>query len=90
MKFYVVALALSRALDAGSSCAAFARGAVEANPMLPHSCAAQVGVQAGASLAQGWMLTKLAPTHPRLARTLAMVTISIEVGVSAHNMRVRP
>lgn len=50
MTLYLAALALARALDATSACHAFAHGAVEVNPFMPQSCAAQVAVQAGAAV----------------------------------------
>mgnify|MGYP001617067094 CR=1 FL=1 len=87
MKFWLIGLALSRGLDAASTCQAFAAGRVEANPLMPRTCAGTIGVQAGLSLGQVLLLTHYAKEHPRAAKWLAGITISIETGAVLQNSR---
>lgn len=88
MKAWLLALALARGADAASSCAAFAHGAHEANPLLPTSCRAAIGVQIGATVIQGWALSHLAASgHPKAAKVLGALTLSLEVGATAQNLR---
>jgi hypothetical protein len=83
-----VALALARALDVTTSCMVLARpGGAELNPLMPGSCRAQVGVQAGLAAVQIWGLNRLRREHSRAAAVLGMITISIEVGATTYNVR---
>ncbi len=87
LKFALVALALARSLDAGTTCAAFQRGGVEGNPVLPTNCRVAVSVQAGLTVGQDVGLTKLAAKHPKLAQVIAWSTVSVEGFAAWHNAR---
>lgn len=87
MKFWLLGLALARSLDAASTCQAFAAGRVEANPLMPHTCAGTIGVQAGLSVGQILLLTHYAKEHPKAAKFFAGLTISIESAAVLHNRR---
>lgn len=88
LKFALVALALARSLDAGTTCTALARGGVEGNPILPSSCRVAVGVQAGLTVGQDFGLTKLAVKHPKLAQIIAWSTVSVESYAGWHNAHI--
>ncbi len=89
MKLTLIALAIARALDASSTCAAFHRGGSEGNPVLPTNCPVAISVQAGLVVGQDFGLSKLAAKHPRLAQIIAWSTTSIEGAVAFHNARVK-
>lgn len=87
MKLWLLGLALARSLDAASTCQAFAAGRVEANPIMPHTCAGTIGVQAGLSLGQILLLTSYAKNHPTAAKVFAGITITIESAAVVNNRR---
>lgn len=78
MKPFLIALALSRALDVTSTCYNLAHGLGESNPFLPSTCKAQIGVQASLITLQVLSLSKLSHTHPTLARAISLVSVGIE------------
>lgn len=84
---WIFVLSLMRGLDVSTYCVAQQHGSVELNPWLPQSCSAQIGVQAGIGVLQGVALHRLAPHHPKLAKVLGSVVISVEVGATAMNLR---
>lgn len=87
MAAWIAAFALAQALDAGTTCAAFARGGIEANPVMPGSCKASVGVKAAVTVGYGFALRPLFKTHPRAARVLTGTLSAVTVGVALHNHR---
>ena len=89
MRAALIALAIARALDAGTTCQAFHRGGSEGNPVLPTNCPVAISVQAGLVVGQDFGLAKLAAKHPKLAQVIAWSTVSLESGVAWHNARVR-
>ena len=89
MRAALIALAIARALDAGTTCQAFHRGGSEANPVLPTNCPVAISVQAGLVVGQDFGLSKLAAKHPKLAQVIAWSTTSIESAVAFHNARVK-
>lgn len=89
MKPLLIALAFARALDVTSTCVALHRGAgVEANPLLPSTCGAQIAVHTGIGVGQIVLLAIVQKKHPKLAKVLASVSIGVEVGAFAHNLQV--
>lgn len=89
MKPWLIALAVARALDVTSTCQGIAAGNIEANPLLPNACAAQVGLHSGIAVGQIAALALLHRTHPKLALVLGLVSISVETGAAVHNWRIR-
>ncbi len=90
MKITLVALALARALDAGTTCHVLHRGGAEANPLLPGgSCKAVVAAQGAIATGEAYGLARFAKRHPRLAQGLAWGTVSIEGWAAFHNVRVK-
>ena len=89
MKTALIALAIARALDAGTTCAALHRGAVEGNPILPSNCPAAIAIQAGTAAGQDFGLGKLAKRHPKAAQIIAWCTVSMEGFAAWHNARVK-
>jgi hypothetical protein len=89
MKTLFVALALARALDAASTCDALSRGATERNPLVAGgSCKASIVFEAGVTTGQTIALHSLNKTHPKIAKTLAIVSIAVEGWMIAHNSQV--
>ena len=89
MRKALIALAIARALDASTTCAAFNRGGSEGNPVLPTNCPVAISVQAGLVVGQDFGLSRLAAKHPKLAQVIAWSTVSLESGVAWHNARVK-
>lgn len=92
MSGWIVAVALAQALDAGTSCAAFARGYVEGNRLLPTSCGAVVGIKAGITVASGVGLARVARSHRTAAKwvTVALMAVPVSAGLAnLHTMRGR-
>jgi hypothetical protein len=87
MKGMLLALIVARALDATSTCAAFNRGATEANPLIPTGCRTAVAVQAGVATAQTFGLLRLHRHHPKVALAIALATVGIEGYAVVSNSR---
>jgi len=90
MTGWLIALAVCRALDAGTSIAAFNRGAPELVPWMPKRpaivIAVHVGVLGGVQIPQLRALDK--GGHPKLARTLAGIAAGTECVVGWNNWRI--
>jgi len=89
LKALLLSLALSNGLDAGTSIAAFRRGAVELNPLvISRPTSAFVAQVSAATAGELWLASKLNAKHPRLTRTLLAIGIGAGVAVSVNNIRV--
>lgn len=79
----LIALAVAQALDAGTSCVAFAQGLREANPFIPSNCAVATGAKAGA-VTVAWAATR---GHPRARRVIYWLGIGAAGTAAAWNTR---
>ena len=82
---YLLAFALSQALDVGTSCAAFARGAYEANPIMPSTCGTMVATKVATTGAYTLLMHPLARKHPKLARVLTATLTGATLAIAVHN-----
>lgn len=89
MTGWILALAVAQALDASTSCAAFRRGAVEANWMMPHTCSQMVATKAVLTVSYAAVMRPVFRTHPTAAKVATGVAIGIALAASAHNSRVK-
>lgn len=88
MKELFVTLAILHGADAALTCTALARGAREANPLLPQRPVANLALKSGFVALSMVAIHKLEATHPKLARGLAAVSIGVESYAIGHNVRV--
>lgn len=88
MTGWLMAAALTGALDAGTSCAAFQRGYREANPMLPTSCLGVSSIKAGVTVGAGLAVWRLSKRHSTAARWLTVALIAVPTYATIHNLRV--
>lgn len=72
--------------DAATSCAVFAQGGRELNPLLPGHCRGAVAVQGAAALVPVIGLRKISETHPTWARRLAWIAVVAKAAVVAWNV----
>lgn len=87
MNALLIALAIAHGADALSTTTALHRGAIETNPLLPKTVAANVVAQASYTAAEVVLLKRLSTRHPQLARTLGVVGLSVEAGAVGVNVR---
>lgn len=87
LKALFVTLAILHGADAATTCMALARGAREANPVLPQSCAANATTKTVIAVGTMWLLAKIDDTHPTLARITGTVQIGVESYAVGHNVR---
>ena len=89
MKTLLVLAMLSHGADAGTSLWAFHRGATEANPIIFSTQPALFSAEmVGGATLEWWALKKLETSHPRLAKTFAVVSIGVRGSVAVHNVQV--
>lgn len=82
------AMGIGQALDTVSTIGALNRGAVEANPIYgARPSPAKLIVGKLPLIGVGWLLTKIAPKHPKLAQGTAYVIGGIGAGLAVHNSR---
>ena len=72
MKSWLFALAVAQALDASSTCVAFRKGFVEANPFLPQHCAAVAAIKGGTVMPLTWAVGR---KHRKAGKVIAVVGI---------------
>jgi hypothetical protein len=87
MTGWLIALALARGLDAGTTLVGISRGGRETIAWMPEHPVFVVSVQAGATAGQALLLTRLHRTHPKLATGLAVVAVAVEGSVVARNVQ---
>jgi hypothetical protein len=64
------------------------RGAVESNPLLgKRPSAAKLVAAKLPMVGVGWLLAKIAPGHPKLAKGLAYGIGGVGFGLAIHNLR---
>ena len=82
----LLALLLTAALDAGTTCAALSRGLMESNPVYGRSpsCGRVVATKAAGTGGAVWLSSKLKPRHRKWV-TAALV--GVNVGAVAWNLR---
>jgi hypothetical protein len=81
-------MAAGQGLDLATTVAALNRGAVESNPLLgKRPSAAKLVVAKLPMVGVGWLLTKLAPRHPKLAKGTAYVIGGVGFGLAIHNSK---
>lgn len=89
MKEFLIVVALAHGADMGTSLAAFHRGAGEANPLVVSTQPAPFVAQGVAVVVgESYLLNKLSKKHPKLARGLALVSISGSSAAAIHNMQI--
>lgn len=88
MKEILLALVLAHGADAASTCAAIHAGAREANPLRPSGCALNIVASAGLATVQVLALQRLEHKQPALTRTLGLVGVGLESGVTGWNLHV--
>ena len=91
-KLTLASLALARLLDANSTCSALNQpGSTtrEANPLLPSNCKTAIVVQTSIAALQVYGLNKLHKNHPKLANTVAYITIGIEAFAVVNNTKIK-
>jgi hypothetical protein len=88
MKVALAAMAIGQGLDTASTLHALSRGAVEANPIYgARPSAAKLIAGKLPMIGVGYLLTKIAPRHPKLARGLAYTIGGVGAGLAIHNAR---
>jgi hypothetical protein len=81
-------LAVGQSLDLVSTIAALNRGTVETNPLMgKRPSSAKLIAAKLPMLGVGWLLVKLAPSHPKLAKGTAYVIGGVGLGLAIHNVR---
>lgn len=90
MKTALLFVVLAHGADVGTSLSAFQRGAHEGNPLFDSARPAvlTVGVAAGTT-GEVLALRALAKQHPKLAKTIAWVSVGVRGAIAVHNARVR-
>lgn len=89
LKALLLSLALSNGVDAGTSIAAFSRGAVERNPFVLSTRTAPFLAEVSVATAtELWLASKLDSRHPRIVRTLMVIGIGAGVAASINNVKV--
>jgi hypothetical protein len=88
MKWWIIALTMARLADAGSFCDATRRGFVEANPLMPKSCPAQLGVQAGLAAVQGYFAQKAKSEDRKVLKWVLGINVGLEGVIVYHNLRI--
>lgn len=82
------AMAIGQGLDTLSTVQALNRGAVETNPLMGQQpSAVKLVVGKLPMIGIGWLLVKLAPHHPKLAKGTAYVIGAVGTGLALSNMR---
>ena len=87
---YEVAFQVLNAADAVQTCDFLARGrAYELNPILGRhpSCATVIGFKIAAGGVHYLLVREIAKTDPKLAKIVQIVTIAVQGGVVAANLR---
>lgn len=88
MRVALSAMAFGQALDTVSTVQALNRGAVEANPIYgPRPSAAKLVALKLPMIGVGYLLHKLAPGNPKLAKTLAYTIGGVGAGLAVSNSR---
>jgi hypothetical protein len=86
MKAALTFMAVGQGLDTVTTIAALNRGAVEANGLYGrHPSTAKLVAAKLPMIGVGWLLTKVAPRHPRVAKGAAYVIGGVGVGLALHN-----
>lgn len=73
--------------DIGSTCAALKAGYVEANPLMPSRCSAQVLTKGAVSAAVLFGAASLHRQHPKVARVLLLGAASVSAYAAVRNVR---
>ena len=81
-------LVTANVLDVVSTEYAVRHGAVEMNPIMGQTTAQRVLVKSLSAAAQVWLVKRLSPRHPKLAKGLGYGMSALLVGVAGHNLRV--
>ncbi len=89
LRVALVAMGAGQTLDSVTTVQALSRGGVhETNALLgAHPSAAKLVAAKLPMVGVGWLLTKIAPTHPKLAQGTAYVIGGIGAGLALHNSR---
>lgn len=86
MKGWILAALVCRALDAGSSIAAFHHGSHEVIPWMPEQPKFVILVHVGIGASQTHALKTLEKSHPRRAKVLAGIAASGECLIAGSNL----
>lgn len=87
MPHLLLTLILLHGCDATTTTLALQRGHPELNPVLTQNVVMNVGLQTAFTSAQVLALARLHTTHPKWATVLAVVALSVEASVVAHNLQ---
>ena len=88
LRLALTAMGVGQGLDTVSTIQALHRGAVETNPLLgARPSAAKLVAAKLPMIGVGWLLTRIAPRHPKLAQGTAYVIGGIGAGLALHNAR---
>ena len=82
---YLLAFALAQALDAGSSCVGFARGATEANPFMPGHCTTMVAIKGVSTAVYALAMHPLTRRRPKVAKALTVALTGATMAIAWHN-----
>lgn len=86
MGHLLLTLVMLHGCDATTTTLALQRGARELNPVLTQNAVMNVGLQTAFTSAQVLALSVLNTRHPKWARVLTVVAISVEASIVAHNL----
>ena len=88
MRLALTAMGVGQGLDTVSTIQALNRGAVETNPLLgARPSAAKLIAAKLPMIGVGWLLTKVHPRHPKIAKGTAYVIGAVGAGLAIHNAR---
>ena len=89
LKALILSLALANAADVASTEWALKKpGVVEANPIMRGGGGGRVGLKAGATVGQGFILYKLNKKHPTITKWIGVGLIAVPTIAAVHNMQV--
>lgn len=88
LKAILLAMAIARGADTGTSLVVFHQGGTETNPLVvsqqPLAFAAQMAAE---TAFQTWLVRRLDHHHPRWARTIAFAQIGASAWATTGNIR---
>ncbi len=86
---WLIALAIARALDAGSSAYALQQpGLAEGVKWMPKTATGQIALQAGMTAGQVYVYSRIGKSHPKVAKGLSLLQVGMSGTVFTMNVRV--